>query len=168
MSTSGGLGGGISTIVAGAGITTTDPTGPDVTVAAMSADTLVTQLAADVALTAATQTVVLTTGSLSAGTWAIAWGVTVENGGATAGTLQAVVAANVGAFGTFSGIVSGETELPAVTGGSATLSGYLIVAALDLATASLYVTSSVAATAKSKTPTSSINYATGLVAQRVS
>ena len=167
MSTSGGPLP-LSTITAGAGITVADPTGPDATVSAMSAGTSAAPLAVDVALAAATQAVVLTTGSLAAGTWALWWGVTVENGGATAGTLEAAVIAGTATASAFDGAASGETELPAITGGSAALSGAVIVVVTAAGTFTLVATSSVAATAKASTPTSAHAAATGLVAQRVS
>lgn len=166
MSTSGGALP-VETITAGSGITVTDPSGPDATVTAVSAQTISAALAADVALTAATQAVLITTASLAVGIWNVLWEATVENGGATAGTIEVAVVEGTGVTNGWYGAASGQAELPALTGGAASVGGGVTINVTTAGTFELVVTSSVAATAKALTPTTAYQAASGIACLRV-
>ena len=133
--------------------------------AAVSLPTVAATLGADVALAAATETTVLSV-TLPVGTHRVGWGVTVLNGGSTAGTVEATLAAGTAVYGVAGGQTAGQTELPALAVPVA-LGGVATLTVTTAGTVLLRATAGVAATAKAATPTSAYAGACGLDALQV-
>jgi len=125
-------------------------------------------LGGDQALALAAYTQVQVTPNLPVGTYIIEWGVTVSNGNAAAGTLEAGIFLGM-ALGVFTGQPNAEGELPGVVGQTAALAVSCIAVITTAGTISFAAKApgAAASTAKANTPTSASVGATGWTALRI-
>ena len=133
--------------------------------ALVGASSAAEEIPADVAVTAATLTAVLTTAVLAPGSYAVIFGLTVENAGAVAGTLAGYASE---ASGTFISIapLSAQTELPAVTGGCTYLSIAVNAVCTVAGALQFNLYSSVSCTVKQLAPGQGYGGASGYIAMR--
>jgi hypothetical protein len=145
------------------GVRVTNPGGPGAVLAAVGA-----VLPADVGLGLAATTIVQTSSVLPVGTYVVNFGVTVANGNAAVGTVEAVMSVN-SATATFVGQESAEAEFQAIAASTVSIDITCIVVVTVAGTLNFSVKAPGASanTAKATTPTSAFAGATGWSALRV-